>query len=104
MRPDTGGLRKRLTSFGRRIPWSRVQPSLTGMGEILDCMEVSTVMRSKYFRLFRSGLRGRDPFFNILTLVVLEILALAYAATILAHAAGTPPVEHHERSPATIAR
>lgn len=67
-------------------------------------------MRSKYYRLFRSGLRGRDPFFNIVTLVVLEILALAYAATLLAHAAGAPgapgapPVEHHYSSPATIAR
>jgi hypothetical protein len=64
-------------------------------------------MRSKYYRLFRSGLRGRDPFFNIVTLVVLEILALAYAATILAHAAGapgSPSVKHQYRAATTIAR
>jgi hypothetical protein len=64
-------------------------------------------MRSKYFRLVRSGLRGRDPFFNIATLVFLEILALVYAATILAHAAGAPdprPAEHHYSAPAEIAR
>lgn len=32
-------------------------------------------------------MRGRDPFFNVVTLIVLELVALAYAASVLAHAA-----------------
>ena len=44
-------------------------------------------MSRKYYRLLKSSLRGRDPFFNIVTLIVVEIVALAYAATVLAHAA-----------------
>jgi hypothetical protein len=44
-------------------------------------------MSRKYYRLLKSSLRGRDPFFNVVTLIVVEIVALAYAATVLAHAA-----------------
>jgi hypothetical protein len=44
-------------------------------------------MSRKYYRLLKSSMRGRDPFFNVVTLIVLELVALAYAASVLAHAA-----------------
>ena len=34
-------------------------------------------MSRKYYRLLKSSLRGRDPFFNVVTLIVVEIVALA---------------------------
>ena len=64
-------------------------------------------MSRKYYRLLKSSLRGRDPFFNVVTLIVVEIVALAYAATVLASAIGVSNdriAEYHYDSPAKIVR